>query len=87
MSLSSRRAWFSCDVQAGPGEQQPPVVAGLGHPGAQAQPAAAAAVVDQLDLVDVEAQLVEPADPLGDPVALLVAAARPPRGQLVPQAW
>ena len=75
MSLSSRRAWFSwasSPVRANSSRRWWP---GSATRVVSLQPAAAARVVDQLDLVDVEAELVEPADPLGDPVPLLVPAA------------
>ena len=40
---------------------------------------------DQLDLVDVEAEVVEPVQPLGDAVALLLRLEHLDLGQLVPQ--
>jgi hypothetical protein len=51
--------------QSGPGEQLVPVPAALGDLGVHAQPGARLRR-DQLQLVDVEPQLVQPVDPLGD---------------------
>ena len=71
-------------VDPGPQEQLAAVHAGLGDPGPDPQPVPVGGA-DQLDLVGVEAELVEPPQPLGDPVPLLVRAQDLLPGQLVPQ--
>jgi hypothetical protein len=70
--------------QAGAGEQLVAVPAALGHLGVHPQPGARVGR-DQLQLVDVEPQLVQPVDPLGDPVALLVGPEQLLAGELGPQ--
>jgi hypothetical protein len=82
--LSIRRAWVLGRPQPGPGEQLVPVPAALGDLGVHAQPGARLCR-DQLQLVDVEPQLVQPVDPLGDPVALLVATEQLLAGEFGPQ--
>ena len=86
MSLSRRRAWFSCTSR--------PVSCSRRRrwwPGSTTRvvrrstcPSGSAGVVDQLHLVDVEAQLVEAADPLVD-APLLPRPEHLDGGQLVPQ--
>ena len=63
--------------------QPPPVVAGLDDARVQPQPVAVLAG-DELELVDVEAELVQPVEPLVDPVARVVAERLLAR-QLVPE--
>jgi hypothetical protein len=65
--------------------EQVAVVAGLAHPGRDPQPHAAVGTGDQLDLVHVESELVEPGDTPLDVLALLARGDRPLAGQLVPQ--
>jgi hypothetical protein len=72
------------DLEAGEREEPLPFAAGLGHAGVHAQPDALACG-DELQLVDVEAELVQPLDPLGDAVALFVGAEDLLAGELVPQ--
>ena len=71
-------------VDPGPQEQLPGVVTGFRDPGPQPQlvPLPGA---DQLDLLGVEAELVEPVQALGDPVTLLLGAQDLLAGQLLPQ--
>ncbi len=71
-------------VQPGPEEQLPAAAPGLGDPGPYPQPVALRRA-DQLDLLGVETEVVEPAQPLGDPVPLLVRAEYLLPGELVPQ--
>ena len=70
-------------VQAGERVQPAAVVAGLDDAGVQAQPVAVVAG-DELELVDVEAELVQPVQPLVDPVARVVGEELVAR-QLVPE--
>ena len=70
--------------QAGQRVQPPPVVAGLDDARVQPQPVVAVLAGDELELVDVEAELVQPVQPLVDPVAGVVAEDLLAR-QLVPQ--
>ena len=58
---------------------------GLGDLGPQLEPVPVRRA-DQLHLVGVEAELVEPAQPLRDPVTLVIRAEQLLAGQLVPQA-
>jgi len=60
------------------------VVAGLGDPRGQPEPAAFA-YVEELDLVHVEAQFVQPADPLADAVPLLLRPQHLRAGELGPE--
>ena len=62
-SLSSRRAWFSCASRPGEPEQAAPVVARLDDLRLEPQPDLAA-VADELDLLDVEAERVQALQPL-----------------------
>jgi hypothetical protein len=71
-------------VDPGAQEQLTAVLAGFGHPGPDPQPVPGRGT-DQLDLLGVEAELVEPPQPLGDAVPLLVRAQDLLPGQLLPQ--
>jgi pimeloyl-ACP methyl ester carboxylesterase len=85
MSLSSRRAWLSWTSRPGQLAQQPPVAARLEHVGLELHAGHAGLVLHQLELLDVVAQLVDPPEPLVDPVALVVGEDLV-GGQLRPQA-
>jgi len=71
-------------VDSGPQEQLPGEVPGLRDPGAQPQ-LVPLRRGDQLDLVGVEAELVEPVQPFGDPAPLVLGAQDLLAGQLLPQ--
>ena len=84
MSLSRRRAWrspASIPVLRNSFLESCP---DLRDPGLEPQLVAVTGA-DQLDLVGVEAELVEPAQALGDPVPLLVGLQDLLAGQLLPQ--
>ena len=70
-------------VQPGEGVQPPPVVARLDDVGVQAQPIAVVSR-DELELVDVEAELVQAVQPVVDLVARVVGEELVPH-QLVPE--
>ena len=72
--------------EAGAQEQLARVMPGLRHPGPQPEPVPVRRA-DQLHLVGVEAELVEPAQPLRDPVALVVRVQQLFPGQLVPETF
>ena len=71
-------------VDPGAQEQLPRVVPGLRDPGLQPQLVAVSGA-DQLDLLRVEAELVEPSQPVGDPVPLVFGLEDLLPGQLLPQ--
>ena len=72
-------------VNPGPHEELAAVVPRFRHPGAHAQPVTVGRA-DQLDLLGGESQLVEAAQPLGNPEPLLVKRDHLLAGELVPQA-
>ena len=83
MSLSSRRAWASSTCEPGERLQLALVVAELDDLGLDPDPVAVE-VGDDVELVDVEAEVVEPLDALLDAPHLLGAELLL-AGQLVPQ--
>ena len=70
MSLSSRRAWASSTCEAGQRLELAAVVAELDDLGLDPDPVAVE-VGDDVELVDVEAEVVEPLDALLDPPHLV----------------
>ena len=71
MSFRIRRAWFSWTSRPVKRAKHEPVMARLGHPGPDPQPVAVGGA-DELDLVGVKAEVVQPAQPFGDAVPLVL---------------
>ena len=84
MSLSSRAGLVLLHDQPGAQEQLARMIPGLRHPGPQPEPVPVRRA-DQLQLVGVEAEIVEPPQPLRDPVPLVVRAQQLFPGQLIPE--